>query len=89
MNRQKLSRRIAAGILAALLVLPGAAWAQPTDTRGPASLLEWLAHLWQSGVSILWSADEAPADDDPGSTPASETPPPGEGDQGGGFDPNG
>lgn len=91
MNRQKLSQRIAAGILAALLVLPGAAWAQPTDTRGPAGLLEWLARLWQEGVSVLWSADEAPPAEGQGGNTGGETPttPVGEGDDGHGWDPNG
>ncbi|HEX7181788.1 MAG TPA: hypothetical protein VF756_08105 [Thermoanaerobaculia bacterium] len=91
MNQQKLSQRIAAGILAALLVLPGAAWAHPTDTRSPASLLEWLARLWQSGVSVLWSADEAPPTEDQGGNPGGETQatPAGEEDQGHGWEPNG
>lgn len=91
MNRQKLSQRIAAGILAALLVLPGAAWAQPIGIHDPAGFLEWLSSLWQSGVSLLWAADEAPPAEGQGGNPDSETPttPAGQGDQGGGFDPNG
>ena len=47
MNRRKLSHVIAAGILAALLALPGPALAQGTHSRGAAGILEWLAGLWE------------------------------------------
>ena len=55
MNRRKLSHVIAAGILAALLVLPGPALAQPTHHRGPVDFWSWLAGFWGRGVSSLGS----------------------------------
>ncbi|MFL6262508.1 MAG: hypothetical protein ACJ76Y_22655 [Thermoanaerobaculia bacterium] len=56
MNRRKLSHVIAAGILAALLALPGPALAaQPTHHRGPVDFWSWLAGFWSRGVSSLGS----------------------------------
>jgi hypothetical protein len=55
MNRRKLSHVIVAGILAALLVLPGPALAQSTHHRGPVDFWSWLAGLWSRGVSTLGS----------------------------------
>src|SRR3954452_1599880 len=53
MNRRKLSHVIAAGILAALLVLPGPAMAQSTHNRGPVDFWSWLAGFWSRGMSSL------------------------------------
>lgn len=55
MTRRKLSHAIAAGILAALLVLPGPALAQSTHHRSSTDLWSWLAGLWSRGVSSLGS----------------------------------
>ena len=55
MNRRKLSHVIAAGILAALLVLPGPALARSTHHRGPVDFWSWLAGFWSQGVSSLGS----------------------------------
>lgn len=55
MNRRKLSHIIAAGILAALLVLPGPAVAQSAHHRGPVDFWSWLAGFWSRGVSSLGS----------------------------------
>ncbi len=56
MNRRKLSHVIAAGILAALLVLPGPAAAQSTHHRGPVDFWSWLAGFWGSGVFSVGSS---------------------------------
>src|SRR4051794_8047885 len=53
MNRRKLSHVIAAGILAALLALPGPALAQPNHHRGPVDFWSWLAGIWSQGISSL------------------------------------
>jgi hypothetical protein len=53
MNRRKLSHVIAAGILAALLVLPGPALAQSTHHRSPVDFWSWLAG-WISNLGS-WS----------------------------------
>jgi len=53
MNRRKLSHVIAAGILAALLALPGPAGAQSIHHRGSGSVdfWSWLAGFWSWGGS--------------------------------------
>ena len=54
MTRRKLSHVIAAGILAALLALPGPALAAAPHHRGPVvDLWSWLAGLWSRGVASL------------------------------------
>ena len=53
MTRRKLSHVIAAGILAALLVLPGPALAAAPHHRGPVDFWSWLAGLWSRGVSSV------------------------------------
>ncbi len=60
MNRRKLSHVIAAGALAALLVLPGAALAQPNHHRGaPVDLWSWLAGFWKLGNLVSGSGEGA------------------------------
>jgi hypothetical protein len=56
MNRRKLSHVIAAGILVALLVLPGPALAEVPHHRGPADFWSWLAGFWSRGVASLGSS---------------------------------
>jgi hypothetical protein len=53
MNRRKLSHVTAAGLLAALLMLPGPALAQSTHHRASADLWSWLAGAWQRGMVSL------------------------------------
>jgi hypothetical protein len=57
MTRRKLSHVIAAGILAALLMLPGPALAEVPHHRGPVDFWSWLAGFWGRGVASLesWS----------------------------------
>jgi hypothetical protein len=101
MNRRKLSYVIAAGILAALLVLPGPVMAQPVHHRGPVDFWSWLAGFWSRGVSNLgsWSGlgqkagagigpngDGSTGSSAPTGTTSGATTP---GDQGLGIDPNG
>jgi len=101
MNRRKLSHVIVAGILAALLVLPGPALAQATHHRGPVDFWSWLAGLWSRGVSTLGSGSgiglkqclgidpncggSTGSSTPTGTTSGATTP----GDQGHGIDPNG
>jgi hypothetical protein len=53
MNRRKLSHVTAAGLLAALLMLPGPALAQPPHHRASVDLWSWLAGAWQRGMVSL------------------------------------
>ncbi len=53
MNRRKLSHVTAAGLLAALLMLPGPALAQSPHHRVPVDLWSWLAGAWQRGMVSL------------------------------------
>lgn len=73
MNRRKLSHVIAAGILAALLVLPGPAAAQSTHHRGPVDFWSWLAGFWSwgslSGGSSAGSVRKAGLGIDPNGAP--------------------
>jgi len=55
MTRRKLSHVIAAGILAALLMLPGPALAEVPHHRGPVDFWSWLAGFWSRGVASLGS----------------------------------
>lgn len=55
MTRRKLSHVIAAGILAALVLLPGPASAAPLHPRGSVDLWSWLAGFWSRGISSLGS----------------------------------
>lgn len=64
MNQRKLSHVMAAGILAALLVLPAAAWAAPAHEHSPAAgAWSWLNGLWGRGVSFLLNWAEEAAQD--------------------------
>lgn len=53
MTERKLSRIIAAGILATVLALPTPAHATFNRTRGPVSVWEWMARAWERGISAL------------------------------------
>jgi hypothetical protein len=54
MNRRKLFHVIAVGLLVGLLMVPGAALAQPAHhVRGPVDFWSWLAGFWGGGVSGL------------------------------------
>jgi hypothetical protein len=53
MNRRKLSHVTAAGILAALLMLPGQAMAQSPHHRASGDLWSWLAAAWHHGMASL------------------------------------
>jgi len=53
MNRRKLSHVTAAGLLAALLMLPGPALAQSPHHRVSGDLWSWLAGAWQRGMVSL------------------------------------
>lgn len=53
MTQRKLSRIIAAGILAAVLALPAQAHAAPHRTRGPLSAWEWILRVWQRGIEAV------------------------------------
>lgn len=52
MNRRKLFHVIAVGLLVGLLMVPGAALAQPAHhVRSPVDFWSWLAGFWGGGVS--------------------------------------
>jgi hypothetical protein len=53
MTQRKLSRIIAAGILAAVLALPAPAHAAFNRTRGPVNLWEWMVRVWERGISAV------------------------------------
>src|SRR4051794_38717454 len=53
MNRRKLSHVIAAGMLAALLAMPGPVMATTNRDHGPVDLWSWLAGLWSRGTASL------------------------------------
>jgi hypothetical protein len=74
MSHRKLSRIIAAGTLATLLALPGAARAD-AGAGNPASVWQWLVSVWEE----LWS----PGKEQVGGAAGTQS------DAGPGFDPNG
>ena len=97
MTRRTLPHVIAAGLLTALLLLPGPAMAQPLPHRASVvELWSWLAGFWSRGVESLegemgMRTKGGPGIDPNGAAPA-PTPPSGDtpqGDQGHGIDPNG
>jgi hypothetical protein len=88
MNNRKLSHVVAAGLLAAVLGVPGIARAEGAREAGSIGAWEWLVSLWEEGVSALWSGSEKPPQPEPGigsgeGGAGSET------DAGPGVDPNG
>ena len=88
MKNRKLSRMIAAGLLAAVLGAPGIARADEGREAGSIGAWEWLVSLWEEGISAVWAGSEKPPQPEPGIVPGdggtqSET------DQGHGIDPNG
>lgn len=88
MKSRKLSRSVAAGLLAAVLCTPGVARAQGEREAGSIGAWEWLVSLWEEGVAALWSESEKESKPGPGIVPegagaGSET------DAGYGIDPNG
>ena len=105
MTQRKLSHIIAAGLLAAVLALPAQAHAATTRTRGPVSVWEWIARVWQRGISAVVPESGTGRKEGPGFDPnGSRTPSQGEAggidggtsttpatsnDTGGGIDPNG
>jgi hypothetical protein len=100
MTQRKLSRVIAAGLLTAVLALPAQAHAATNRTRGPVSAWEWIARVWQRGISAVVPESGAGRKAGPGFDPnGSRTPSPVDdgtsttpatsSDAGTGFDPNG
>ena len=55
MKNRKLSRIVAAGLLAAVLGAPGIARAEGGREAGSIGAWEWLVSLWIDGVAALWS----------------------------------
>jgi hypothetical protein len=95
MHQRKLSRVIAAGLLAALLALPAPVHAAARN-RGTVELWDWLAGLWERGAAALavWDrGTEKELATDPDGEPAAPSgagiDPTGGTDQGHGIDPNG
>lgn len=78
MSQKNARRLITAGALAMLLAANGSAWAGTGETGRAHGIWQWFAHVWQTGLSALWSGGSAPSPLD-GTT----------GDQGPGVDPNG
>lgn len=83
MTPRKLSRVIASGMLMALLALPVPVQAAPLQTRGPVGVWEWMAQLWQRGVSAVVPGHGVERKQGPGFDPN------GLRKEGPGFDPNG
>ena len=94
MSSRNLSRSIVACLLAAMLAGPAAAQARHAAPQHPVRAWEWLAGLWQRGITILvpwsqaWEKQGYGIDPTGGTTTGS----PGvssQGDAGLGIDPNG
>ena len=88
MKNRKLSQLVVAGLLATVLGVPGSARAEGAREARSIGAWEWLAGLWDEGISVLWAGSEKPPEPEPGIVPGeggagSET------DQGHGIDPNG
>ncbi|HEV2856170.1 MAG TPA: hypothetical protein VHC97_25500 [Thermoanaerobaculia bacterium] len=85
MTQRKLSRVIAAGLLTATLALPAQAHAAATRTRGPVNVWEWIARLWQRGISAVVPESGVGRKEGPGFDPnGSKAPSPEEGSGTGG-----
>ncbi|HYG65253.1 MAG TPA: hypothetical protein VEL74_21915 [Thermoanaerobaculia bacterium] len=96
-------RRVSRLVLVVLLVLPfaGAVRAEASELSGPRLTWDWLAGLWEDGISAWWpwsdtTQEKAAGALDPNggtATATGTTPPPtngpGQGEQGYGIDPNG
>lgn len=96
-------RRVSRLVLVVLLTLPlaGAGRAEAAELTAPRLSWDWLARLWEEGVSAWWPSgdttqDKAAGAFDPNGGPVSATgttPPPtsgpGQGEEGPGIDPNG
>lgn len=96
MSQRIVGRIVGAGVLAAALILAGPGRVEARDFQGPSDAWQWLARVWQSSVSGLWSwsASLAPESQEACTSPegspcpdasTSEDP----GDNGYGVDPNG
>ena len=80
MTQRKLSRIIAAGLLTATLALPAQAHAAATRTRGPVNVWEWIARVWERGISAVVPESGAGPKQGPGFDPnGSKAPNPEEG----------
>lgn len=88
MKNRKLSRIVAAGLLAAVLGAPGIARADGGREAGSIGAWEWLVSLWNEGVAALWSGSDKEPKPGAGIVP-SEGGAESETDQGHGIDPNG
>lgn len=101
MNQRTIRRAITAGVLAAVLALPGPVHAANPGHGGSANLWDWLSSLWERGISALWPLSAASgssetgsgANPDGGSAQGTDGVDPSggttQGDAGAGVDPNG
>jgi hypothetical protein len=102
MFRRVISRLVLVGLIASLLGLAHPARAEAAELSAPRLLWDWLASLWDSGISTLGGGGQAAIDKegaslDPNGTPtqggstSNTSPPTGttQGDAGPGIDPNG
>ena len=88
--------RVLVSAALAVLLLAAPAWAGPRDPGPTGPPWQWLANLWRSGLSALWTGGSPPVQEktvapgvvppDDGGSPNGATP---DGDQGIGTDPNG
>jgi hypothetical protein len=76
MSQKKVRRLLTAGALAILLA-NGPAWAGTREAGRAQGVWQWLAHIWQTALSALWSGSST--QNSGGGTV----------DQGYGVDPNG
>lgn len=87
MKNRKLSQLVVAGLLAAVLGVPGIARAEGGREAGSIGAWEWLVSLWEEGVSALWAGSQT--DQGLGVDPNGGEGAGSEGDAGPGVDPNG
>lgn len=90
MNQRTIRRAITAGVLAAVLALPGPVHAAGPGNSGSANLWDWLSSLWERGIFVLWplsaaSGSAGPGGSGPGADPNGGT---AQGEQGPEADPN-
>jgi hypothetical protein len=55
MSQKNVRRLITAGALAMLLAANGSAWAGTRDAGRAHGVWQWFAHIWQTGLSALWT----------------------------------